>query len=166
MAVGEDDQSCKTPSPPSPILKSRGPPTRSSAPARHLASETNKVIAVWRCFEPSDLEFRPYPKSSSVADIVKHQLLFGAPLLWRVCRPPEPGLPPQFFRRRLNSIPVSTAWLNSHVPAYSSSPDKPRNGGWRKCRSSGPRDSASGSSGDAYCTPVITAPSLRSISGC
>ncbi|HMD15741.1 MAG TPA: DinB family protein [Terriglobales bacterium] len=39
------------------------------------ASETNKVIAVWECFEPADLAFRPDPKSSTVADILKHQLL-------------------------------------------------------------------------------------------
>ncbi len=31
------------------------------------ASETNKVIAVWRCFDPADLGFRPHPKSSTVA---------------------------------------------------------------------------------------------------
>jgi hypothetical protein len=33
------------------------------------ASETNKVISVWRCFEPNDLTYRPHPKSSTVADI-------------------------------------------------------------------------------------------------
>ena len=39
------------------------------------ASETNKVISVWQCFDSSDLSFRPHPKSSTVADILKHQLL-------------------------------------------------------------------------------------------
>ena len=39
------------------------------------ASETNKVISVWRGFDPADLTFRPHPKSSTVADILKHQLL-------------------------------------------------------------------------------------------
>ena len=39
------------------------------------ASETNKVISVWQCFDPADLSFRPHPKSSTVSDIVKHQLL-------------------------------------------------------------------------------------------
>jgi uncharacterized damage-inducible protein DinB len=39
------------------------------------ASETNKVIAVWKCFEPADLGFRPDPKSSTVVEILKHQLL-------------------------------------------------------------------------------------------
>lgn len=39
------------------------------------ASETNKVISVWRCFDPTDLSFRPHPRSSTVADSLKHQLL-------------------------------------------------------------------------------------------
>jgi uncharacterized damage-inducible protein DinB len=39
------------------------------------ASETNKVISVWACFADSDLGYRPHPSSSSVADIMKHQLL-------------------------------------------------------------------------------------------
>jgi len=39
------------------------------------ASETNKVISVWAVFVDSDLGYRPHPSSSSVADIMKHQLL-------------------------------------------------------------------------------------------
>lgn len=39
------------------------------------ASETNKVISVWKSFADSDLAYRPHPSSSSVADIMKHQLL-------------------------------------------------------------------------------------------
>jgi len=39
------------------------------------ASETNKVVSIWREFADSDLGFRPHPKSSSVEDILKHQLL-------------------------------------------------------------------------------------------
>jgi uncharacterized damage-inducible protein DinB len=39
------------------------------------ASETNKVISVWGNFADSDLVYRPHPSSSSVADIMKHQLL-------------------------------------------------------------------------------------------
>jgi uncharacterized damage-inducible protein DinB len=39
------------------------------------ASETNKVISVWSNFADSDLGYRPHPSSSSVADIMKHQLL-------------------------------------------------------------------------------------------
>ena len=39
------------------------------------ASETNKVISVWASFADSELAYRPHPSSSSVADIMKHQLL-------------------------------------------------------------------------------------------
>ena len=39
------------------------------------ASETNKVGAVWSCFGDDDLAFRPHPRSSTVGDIVRHQLL-------------------------------------------------------------------------------------------
>ena len=39
------------------------------------ASETNKVISTWREFADSDLEFKPHPKSSTVVEILKHQLL-------------------------------------------------------------------------------------------
>jgi uncharacterized damage-inducible protein DinB len=39
------------------------------------ASETNKVVSVWREFRDDDLAFKPHPRSTSVGDILKHQLL-------------------------------------------------------------------------------------------
>ncbi len=39
------------------------------------ASETNKVIAVWTGFVDADLNYRPHLSSSTVDDIMKHQLL-------------------------------------------------------------------------------------------
>ena len=39
------------------------------------ASETNKVVSVWGGFSESDLSFTPHEKSSTVLDIMKHQLL-------------------------------------------------------------------------------------------
>jgi uncharacterized damage-inducible protein DinB len=53
---------------------------RSSEPAfQHMldtyASETNKVVSVWREFRSGDLAFRPHPRSTTVGDIFKHQLL-------------------------------------------------------------------------------------------
>lgn len=39
------------------------------------ASETNKVISVWSNFIDSDLAYRPHPASTTVADIMRHQLL-------------------------------------------------------------------------------------------
>ncbi len=53
---------------------------RASRPAfQHLldtyASETSKVISVWREFGPEDMGFKPAERSSSVLEIMKHQLL-------------------------------------------------------------------------------------------
>ncbi|MEO7039745.1 MAG: DinB family protein [Gemmatimonadaceae bacterium] len=39
------------------------------------ASETNKVASVWREFRDDDLGYRPHPRSTSVGDIFRHQLL-------------------------------------------------------------------------------------------
>jgi uncharacterized damage-inducible protein DinB len=39
------------------------------------ASETNKTAAVWRKFADADLGWRPHPRSSSVGEILQHQLL-------------------------------------------------------------------------------------------
>jgi uncharacterized damage-inducible protein DinB len=39
------------------------------------ASETSKVVSVWRCFSAEDMNFKPAERSSSVLDIMKHQLL-------------------------------------------------------------------------------------------
>jgi uncharacterized damage-inducible protein DinB len=39
------------------------------------ASETNKVVSVWGGFSDTDLSFKPHEKSSTVVDIMKHQLL-------------------------------------------------------------------------------------------
>jgi uncharacterized damage-inducible protein DinB len=54
-------------------------PRASSPVFQHLldtyASETNKVISVWRCFSGADLSFRPHPRSKTVVEIMKHQLL-------------------------------------------------------------------------------------------
>ncbi len=54
-------------------------PTAQLAWVRHAietyASETNKVVAVWRGFTREDLDFRPHERSSTVGDVLKHQLL-------------------------------------------------------------------------------------------
>jgi uncharacterized damage-inducible protein DinB len=39
------------------------------------ASEINKVHSTWSQFGDSDLDFRPHPKSMSVREVLKHQLL-------------------------------------------------------------------------------------------
>lgn len=54
------------------------PPARSPI-LQHLletyASETNKVITVWREFSSDEMSFRPHPRSSTVLEIMTHQLL-------------------------------------------------------------------------------------------
>ncbi len=54
------------------------------------ASETNKVISTWRCFTDDDLEFRPHPKSSSVLEILRHQLLSERRFYGEFLGTPEP----------------------------------------------------------------------------
>src|ERR1700691_676152 len=54
------------------------------------ASETDKVISVWRGFAQEDLGFRPHPKSSTVADILKHQLLSERRFFGEFVGTPEP----------------------------------------------------------------------------
>jgi uncharacterized damage-inducible protein DinB len=39
------------------------------------ASETSKVITVWRQFSPADMSFKSADRSSTVLEIMKHQLL-------------------------------------------------------------------------------------------
>jgi uncharacterized damage-inducible protein DinB len=39
------------------------------------ASETNKVVSLWRQFAKEDMAFKPADKSSTVLEIMKHQLL-------------------------------------------------------------------------------------------
>jgi uncharacterized damage-inducible protein DinB len=38
-------------------------------------SELSKTASVWRCFHDSDLTWRPHPRSSTVGEVMKHQLL-------------------------------------------------------------------------------------------
>ena len=39
------------------------------------AGEINKVAAIWREFAEEEMSFRPHPRSSTVQEIMKHQLL-------------------------------------------------------------------------------------------
>jgi uncharacterized damage-inducible protein DinB len=55
------------------------------------ASETNKVASVWSAFEDADLSYRPHPRSSSVGDILKHQLLSERRFFGEFLDAPEPA---------------------------------------------------------------------------
>jgi uncharacterized damage-inducible protein DinB len=54
------------------------------------ASETNKVVSVWREFSDDDLSFRPHPRSTTVGDILKHQLLSERRFFGEFMGTPEP----------------------------------------------------------------------------
>jgi uncharacterized damage-inducible protein DinB len=54
------------------------------------ASETNKVVATWREFRVLNLDFKPHSKSSSVRDIMKHQLLSERRFFGEFLGTPEP----------------------------------------------------------------------------
>jgi uncharacterized damage-inducible protein DinB len=69
-------------------------PKASSLLFQHLldtyASETNKVISVWRCFSTEDMAFRPHPRSKTVVEIMKHQLLSERRFFGEFMGVPEP----------------------------------------------------------------------------
>lgn len=54
-------------------------PDATEAALQHVvdtyASESNKVISTWRAFRDEDLAYRPHPKSATVLEIMRHQLL-------------------------------------------------------------------------------------------
>jgi uncharacterized damage-inducible protein DinB len=54
------------------------------------ASETNKVASVWREFSADELSFRPHPRSGTVQDILKHQLLSERRFFGEFLGLPEP----------------------------------------------------------------------------
>ncbi|HTR34267.1 MAG TPA: DinB family protein [Bryobacteraceae bacterium] len=56
------------------------------------ASETNKTAAVWSQFADADLAWRPHPRSSTVTDILKHQLLSERRFFGEFLGLPEPSV--------------------------------------------------------------------------
>jgi uncharacterized damage-inducible protein DinB len=53
-------------------------------------SESNKVASTWRAFRDNDLDFRPHPRSTSVREIFRHQLLSERRFFGEFLRAPEP----------------------------------------------------------------------------
>ncbi len=53
-------------------------------------SETNKVISTWRGFTDADLSYRPHPKSGTVLEILRHQLLSERRFFGEFLGSPEP----------------------------------------------------------------------------
>jgi uncharacterized damage-inducible protein DinB len=55
------------------------------------ASETNKTASVWKMFTTADLTWRPHPRSSTVGEIMKHQLLSERRFFAEFLGSPEPA---------------------------------------------------------------------------
>jgi hypothetical protein len=85
-------------------------PQASSPLLQHMlntyASETNKVISVWRCFAPTEMSFRPHERSKPVIEIMKHQLLSERRFFGEFMGLPEP--PPS----------QTEAWWLEEVPFF------------------------------------------------
>jgi uncharacterized damage-inducible protein DinB len=99
------------------------------------ASESNKVISTWREFTDADLPFRPHPRSATVAEILKHQLLSERRFFGQFLGTPEPpaeevlpaaldlaGAQSRFIelaRKRLDFFAIQTeAWWFEIVPFF------------------------------------------------
>ncbi len=99
------------------------------------ASETNKVASVWRGFGDADLDYRPHERSSTVQDILKHQLLserrFFGEFLGLTEPPAGAVLPPagtvggfidrlgEMARPRLGALAArEDAWWTARVPFF------------------------------------------------
>lgn len=69
-------------------------PRASDSVFQHLlntyASETNKVISIWREFSAEEMFSRPHPRSSTVEEIFKHQLLSERRFFGEFLGLPEP----------------------------------------------------------------------------
>lgn len=90
---------------------------RASQPVfQHLldtyASETNKVVSIWREFAPAEISFRPHPRSSTVEEIMKHQLLSERRFFGEFLGIPEPppaevlpkGGTPEDYAERMHEL--------------------------------------------------------------
>src|SRR5438445_12622525 len=53
-------------------------------------SESNKVVSTWRAFADADLDFQPHARSSTVREILKHQLLSERRFFGQFLGVPEP----------------------------------------------------------------------------
>ena len=68
------------------------------------ASETNKVISVWREFSTDAMAFKPHPRSSTVQEIMKHQLLSERRFFGEFLGTPEPPASQIFPEQELREL--------------------------------------------------------------
>src|SRR6185369_9755877 len=52
-----------------------------------------KLVSVWRAFGDEDLDYRPHPRSSTVLDVLKHELLSERRFFGEFLGSPEPAAP-------------------------------------------------------------------------
>jgi uncharacterized damage-inducible protein DinB len=114
-------------------------PRASSPIFQHMldtyASETNKVASVWREFSAEEMAFRPHPRSGTVQDILKHQLLSESRFFGEFLGLPEPpaaevlpeGQAPADYTERLARLALprlsfiasrNEAWWSEVVPFF------------------------------------------------
>jgi hypothetical protein len=98
------------------LIEDRDVPRAAEPRLQHLidtyASETNKTASVFFSFDEKDLAFRPHARSSTVLEIMKHQLLSERRFFAEFVGTPEPGaaevLPsrvtPSGFAERLGEL--------------------------------------------------------------
>jgi hypothetical protein len=86
------------------------------------AGESNKVVSTWREFADADLDFRPHPRSSSVREIMTHQLLSERRFFGQFLGTPEPPAESPFtelVRSRLDFLALQPeSWWLEVVPFF------------------------------------------------
>ena len=79
---------------PSPVIAAVDIPAADDRAFQHIvdvyASEINKIATVWRAFDDGVLDYRPHPKSTTVADTFKHELLSARRFFGEFLGLPEP----------------------------------------------------------------------------
>jgi uncharacterized damage-inducible protein DinB len=79
------------------------------------ASESNKVFSTWREFTDADLEFKPHSRSSTLREILKHQLLSERRFFGEFLGTPEP-LPAEVLPAELTVALASTRFIELVKP--------------------------------------------------
>ena len=121
------------------VIKDEEVPSASAGIFQHLlrtyASEVNKLYSVWTGFTENDLSFKPHLRSSTVGEIIEHELLserrFFGEFLGLPEVPAEEVLPPmrdpqsyadrmvELSRVRLNSLAEQDqSWWLTVVPFF------------------------------------------------
>jgi uncharacterized damage-inducible protein DinB len=114
-----------------PVIPEAAVPATVSPVFQHAvdtyASEINKVASVWRGFSDADLGWRPHAKSSTVLEILKHELLsqrrFYGEFLGAAEPPPSEVLPREqtveaFVRRLAEMARARLAFLAAQQPEW------------------------------------------------